>query len=152
MSSTGSATAFEICPRTSPRFTILMSLLHVLSMVAVISVVQAITLPGVIIISAAVLVSLYFSLRRQNQIHRILWQGENHWQLTMTDGRELGAEILGDSIVLPYLVVLNFRLPQQSMLHRRRSKVIFPDALSEDKFRQLRVCLRLMVNCNDQHE
>ncbi|GMR07134.1 MAG: hypothetical protein BMS9Abin26_0136 [Gammaproteobacteria bacterium] len=146
MSSTGSATAFEIYPRTSSRFTILMSLLHLLSLAAVVSVVQTITLPGVIIISAAVLASLYLNLLRQNRIQRILWQGDNRWQLTLTDGRELSAEILGDSIVLPYLVILNFRLPQQPMLHRRRSKVIFPDALSEEKFRQLRVCLRLMVN------
>lgn len=55
------------------------------------------------------------------------------------DGSELPGQILPDSVVTPFLTILNI-MPQGKT--RRRSIVIFPDSLDSERFRELRVLLK----------
>jgi len=59
--------------------------------------------------------------------------------LTLRGGRLLEGEVLHDSLVTPYISVLNV-LPQGARF--ARSVVIFPDSLDKESFRQLRVLLK----------
>ena len=59
--------------------------------------------------------------------------------LTLRNGEKLTGQILRDSLVTPYLTVLNV-LPQGA--RSARSVVILPDSLDAESFRQLRVRLK----------
>jgi len=59
--------------------------------------------------------------------------------LTTHSGKMLSGQILRDSLVTPYLTVLNI-LPQGARI--ARSVVILPDSLDAESFRQLRVWLK----------
>ncbi|MEQ1743167.1 MAG: protein YgfX [Candidatus Nitrotoga sp.] len=60
-------------------------------------------------------------------------------QLVARNGDQVTARVLADSLVTPYITVLNV-LPQGSYL--ARSVIILPDSLDAESFRQLRVWLR----------
>jgi toxin CptA len=60
-------------------------------------------------------------------------------QLVARNGDQVTARVLADSLVTPYITVLNV-LPQGSYL--TRSIIILPDSLDAESFRQLRVWLR----------
>ena len=59
--------------------------------------------------------------------------------LVARNGDKVTARVLADSLVTPYITVLNV-LPQGS--HLARSVIILPDSLDAESFRQLRVWLR----------
>jgi toxin CptA len=59
-------------------------------------------------------------------------------QLVARNGDQVTARVLADSLVTPYITVLNV-LPQGS--HLARSVIILPDSLDTESFRQLRVWL-----------
>ncbi|MCE9549866.1 MAG: hypothetical protein K8R50_02480 [Betaproteobacteria bacterium] len=59
--------------------------------------------------------------------------------LVARNGDQVTARVLADSLVTPYITVLNV-LPQGSYL--ARSVIILPDSLDTESFRQLRVWLR----------
>jgi toxin CptA len=59
--------------------------------------------------------------------------------LVARNGDQMTARVLVDSLVTPYITVLNV-LPQGSYL--ARSVIILPDSLDTESFRQLRVWLR----------
>lgn len=59
-------------------------------------------------------------------------------QLVARNGDQVTARVLADSLVTPYITVLNV-LPQGSNL--ARSVIILPDSLDAESFRQLRVWL-----------
>lgn len=59
--------------------------------------------------------------------------------LVARNGNQITARILADSLVTPFITVLNV-LPQGSYLARRI--IILPDSLDAESFRQLRVWLR----------
>ena len=67
--------------------------------------------------------------------------------LTTRGGEQLAGQILRDSLVTPFLTVLNV-LPQGA--HLARSVVILPDSLDAESFRQLRVCLKWGSNSKRQ--
>lgn len=58
--------------------------------------------------------------------------------LLLRNGYELTGQICGDTLVLPWLVVVNMK----DDLGVRRSVLLLPDSLSEEDFRRLRVQLR----------
>lgn len=60
-------------------------------------------------------------------------------QLVARNGDQVTARVLADSLITPYITVLNV-LPQGSNL--ARSVIILPDSLDAESFRQLRVWLR----------
>ncbi|MBI5436855.1 MAG: hypothetical protein HY937_07100 [Nitrosomonadales bacterium] len=59
--------------------------------------------------------------------------------LTTCGGEQLTGQMLRDSLVTPFITVLNV-LPQGA--HLARSVVILPDSLDAESFRQLRVWLK----------
>lgn len=64
---------------------------------------------------------------------------EDHAVLTLRGSDQLAGQVLRDSLVTPYITVLNF-LPQGARL--ARSVVILPDSMDAESFRQLRVWLK----------
>lgn len=64
---------------------------------------------------------------------------ESHIVLTARNGQELSGQLLSGSVVTPFMTLLRI-----SPLGARfaRSVVIFPDAISAESFRELRVALR----------
>ena len=67
--------------------------------------------------------------------------------LATRGGEQLAGQILRDSLVTPFLTILNI-LPQGVRL--ARSVVILPDSLDAESFRQLRVCLKWGSNPKPQ--
>lgn len=61
---------------------------------------------------------------------------KNEWRLIRKDGRHVEIIVREDSVVTPYLTVVNFEY------FRLRSLVILPDAVDAESYRQLRVRLR----------
>jgi hypothetical protein len=59
--------------------------------------------------------------------------------LVLRNGRHLPGRVSSDSLVTPYLVILNVVQKEQ---RRRRSLLISPDAMGVDSFRRLRVALK----------
>ena len=67
--------------------------------------------------------------------------------LTTRGGEQLAGQILRDSLVTPFLTILNI-LPQGARL--ARSVIILPDSLDAESFRQLRVWLKWGSNLKRQ--
>ncbi len=59
--------------------------------------------------------------------------------LVLRNGMHLRGRISADSLVTPYLLILNVALSEQ---RGERSLRIMPDAMGQDSFRRLRVALR----------
>lgn len=60
------------------------------------------------------------------------------WQLVLGRGQKINAKLQGSTLVLAWLVVLHFRVGLRAYF-----VPIFPDALSAQQFRRLRVYLRM---------
>ena len=61
---------------------------------------------------------------------------KNEWRLIRKDGRHIEIIVSEDSVVTPYLTIVNFEY------FWSRSLVILPDAVDAESYRQLRVRLR----------
>lgn len=91
-----------------------------------------------------VLLSLGYHLRREAWLSApsanvaLMLEGDQI-VLTTHAGEQLAGQILRDSLVTPYLTVLNV-LPEGARF--TRSVVILPDSLNAESFRQLRVRLK----------
>lgn len=59
--------------------------------------------------------------------------------LVLRDGRHLPYKVAADSLVTPYLVILNVESGER---RGRRQLLILPDAIGGESFRRLRVALR----------
>lgn len=59
--------------------------------------------------------------------------------LVLRDGRHLPCKVASDSLVTPYLVILNVESGER---RGRRHLLILPDAIGGESFRRLRVALR----------
>jgi len=59
--------------------------------------------------------------------------------LVLRNGRHLSGRILSDSLVTPYIAILNISLNDQ---RRVRSLLVLPDAMGADSYRRLRIALR----------
>jgi hypothetical protein len=59
--------------------------------------------------------------------------------LVLRNGRHLAGRVSSDSLVTPYIVILNVVLKEP---RRRRSLLISPDAMGVESFRRLRVALK----------
>lgn len=84
-------------------------------------------------------VRLHLSARHPQSLRRALWQGRDAgWIVDEGCGGWQEASLCTDSIVLGFLIVLNFRLVQGG----RRVMLITPGMLPAQTLRRLRVCLR----------
>lgn len=92
-----------------------------------------------------VLLSLGYQLWRKAWLHApssciaLALEEKGGVVLTTRNGNRLDGKIMRDSLVTPYLAVLNI-LPQDARL--THSVVILADSLDEESFRQLRVWLK----------
>ncbi len=59
--------------------------------------------------------------------------------LVLRNGQQLSGQVLDDTVVTPYIVILNVLLGEQS---GRRSLLILPDGMGKESFRLLRIALR----------
>lgn len=92
--------------------------------------------------------------------HGLLWMpwsyvalcvnSSNQLQLMRRDGKVLSVDVCGDSVVTPYLTVVNCREPDEKWFACLRAPqlVILPDMLDAESYRQLRVWLRWGRACD----
>jgi hypothetical protein len=96
-----------------------------------------------LVIMLSVILSLLLVFRRfysGSTFKWLQWDEQGIWVLCRHDGRQLDAELLPDSYVSPYLVILNLRCLDGT---RCPSQLLLPDSLDKETFRRLRVRLRL---------
>ena len=69
---------------------------------------------------------------------------KSQMQLIRQDGKQLEVTVLGNTVVTPYLTVLNCRHNQLTFAQRLFAQhiIIFPDAVDTEAYRRLRVYLR----------
>ena len=69
---------------------------------------------------------------------------KNQLQLTRKDGKQLEVSVQANSVVTPYLTILNSRIKEASFLQGLfvQHCIIFPDAVDAENYRKLRVWLR----------
>ncbi len=91
--------------------------------------------------------NLLYSLRRQGwqRIVSVQPRADGQWCLRSADGAEWGGQLLGDTYIATYLLILNFKLASG----RHRAVVLLPGAVTCESLRRLRVDL-LTKQC-DQH-
>lgn len=95
-------------------------------------------------LAPVILFSLWHHLRRDALLSEpssctalVLEKGE--MALTLRDGKSLAGRVSRDSVVTPFLTVLNI-MPGRGIFSR--SVIILPDSLDPESFRQLRVRLK----------
>lgn len=77
------------------------------------------------------------------RILRAEFISDDRWRICLASGWTGEAALLPTSLVVPGMMVLNFRLADRSLLRcRHRSVCLLPDSLSRDGARRLRVFLR----------
>ena len=72
-------------------------------------------------------------------------EGQREIVLVLRSGRHLSGRMLPDSLVTPYIVILNVAMKEQLL---KRSLLILPDAMGAESFRRLRIALRWGENAD----
>lgn len=73
-------------------------------------------------------------------VKKIEWKNDNEWSLEFTDNQRCEARLLGNSVSLPFLIILNFKLVEG---WRSQSVSLYKDSIDADVFRRLRVRLKI---------
>lgn len=143
MSSPGFADTLELAPRPSVRALALLFAVHAVTLVLLACALgfgRWLALGGV-----AVALS-WLRLRRHpvfgygpRALTRLTWHAAGGWTLRDGGGREWTAELRGNSLVLPWLLVLNFTLHGAG----RRTRTLLGDEIEPDLLRRLRARLAL---------
>ena len=68
---------------------------------------------------------------------RLTWHADGSWRVRDASGAEFEAELLGNSVLHDYILVLNFALKPGG----RRSRAVLGDELDDDLLRRLRARL-----------
>jgi len=76
-----------------------------------------------------------------DSITEVLARADGRWEVATRHHGCCPGELAHDSLVLPWLTVLNFKLSDG----RRRSVTIMPDNVETESFRRLRVRLRFLA-------
>jgi hypothetical protein len=141
MSSTGSGSTLDLRLRASPRALRWLAALHVVAVLLTIAA-KPPTWAGLGL--AVLFLASWASLRRHSAfgygaraLVRLLRHPDGSWTVESAAGVQTEAELLGDSVVQDWIVVLNFRLKDG----RQRSRVLLGDEADEDAFRRLRARL-----------
>jgi toxin CptA len=143
MSSTPFAATVELAPRPSVRALTLLFGLH-----AAVLVLLMIALPPgwPMAIGAVPMAVSWLTLRRHpvfgfgpRALTRLTWHVGGAWTIHDASGMALEAELQGDSLVLPYLLVLNFKVRGDG----RRTRALLGDELEPEPLRRLRARLSI---------
>ena len=70
-------------------------------------------------------------------ITQLSYTKEQGFSLTQRNQKTLHAELLTNSYLSPYLVILNFRIKANKQ--KKRTILILPDMVSKEEFRHLRI-------------
>jgi toxin CptA len=128
--------------KPSPRFTLCLLGMHALGALVVYATEMPLAVRVAIIILFAVSLS-YHLLRDEFLLLPDSWRDvsldRGFVQVVVRDGSSFRAQVDGTTIVSPYLIVFRVKMDGFRSLV---SRVIFPDALDADEFRQLCVDLR----------
>ena len=73
----------------------------------------------------------------------IRWQEGNCWWLRYHDGKEHEAKLAGDSLSLPFLIVLNFKLINSNA---KQTVCLYKDSVSDGVHRRLRARLKTQAD------
>lgn len=127
--------------KSSPRFALLLLLLHMVTAITVYVTAE----PAVAKVAAILLIMLslvYYLARDVLLILPASWReislGQSGVSVIHRDGSSFFAQIAHTTIVSPYCILLRAKLAGHRLLV---SRIIFPDALNENEFREL--CVRL---------
>lgn len=129
--------------RPSRTFAVLLFLLCAASLVPL--WLMPVMRPAVIALTVVILygvghcLTLDASLRREHSCVAFRLEDSEEIVLVLRNGKHLSGRLSPDCLVTPHFVILNVVLSDQ---HGKRSLRIFPDAMSVDSFRRLRVALR----------
>jgi hypothetical protein len=85
---------------------------------------------------------LHVVRRHPQAIRSLSWGEGRRCRLRQASGREVETALAPQAVVLSWLTVLRFSGPG----HRRRYLVLLPDMLDPDRFRQLRVRLKIELS------
>jgi len=90
------------------------------------------------VLSLILLLSISFKLLISHTSHKLHWLADGSWQVSKND--ESNKAVLSQgSVVTPYFASLNFELENK----RKETVLIFKDNIDPEKFRQLRVRLKV---------
>jgi toxin CptA len=100
-------------------------------------------LAGLLILTAMLAtlhaLALHALLLRPSSIVRIEVTASGEMRCMLRSGEMFAATVLSSSTVMPWLTVLNLKLPGKRLA---RHVILLPDALDANEFRRLRVWLR----------
>ncbi|GHU33323.1 hypothetical protein AGMMS50256_25040 [Betaproteobacteria bacterium] len=102
-------------------------------------------LPLRIALLIALAVSLLYALR-PSRIVSLRFHGNGVLECALSNGTRLPASLLSDTTVFSWLVVLRLRVEGEK---GKISLPLFPDHMSREEFRLLRLCLRWGVNSSN---
>ncbi len=129
--------------RPSRRFVLLLAILCILSLLILgnLARLQYLVVGSMLAISGALIYVLMrdASLQLRHSCVAIRLEDEDKIVLVLRDGRHLSGRLLQNSLVTPYMVLLNIVLAER---RERRSLLILPDGMKTEAFRRLRVALR----------
>jgi toxin CptA len=133
----------RVKPKPSPFLGLIFSIIHFGAVLIVLII--AIPFWLALILSLIAVASGAHAIRRHamhvtdDAIELAIMEANGDWYVKQKSGKESSAQLIGDSFVSLYLVVLNFQLETG----KRSSLILIPGMLSEDEFRQLRIRLKL---------
>ncbi len=136
------AAVLQYTVKPSMRLAVALLLLHVIA--AIVVCVTVMPLPVKQVMLLIIFLSLSYCLARDVLLllpdsWRYIAPDQNSVSVIARDGSSLLGQVANKTVVSPYFVVLRVRLE----VHRRLvSRVIFPDALNADEFRELCVSLK----------
>lgn len=94
-----------------------------------------------------VVVDFIIQLKRSNQIFYIRQHSVNGWQVAYKEGKFKFIELLHSTVISSIIIVLHFKLEN----NQKRTIIICNDSLSRDKYRKLKVALKIS-NLDNKNE
>ena len=129
--------------RPSRSLALLFVLLCVLSLVSIwmlpLPVAGLLVLTLIVLCWAAYYLLLDANLSRGRSCVAFRLEGQDEIVLVLRSGTHLSGRVSADSLVTPFLVILNVALKER---RGRRSLLVMPDTMGAESFRHLRVALK----------
>ena len=140
-SSVKSAPSLHLIIERSPALARLLVAIHSLALIAALA--NPLDVMFKLLLVGAILTSFAHHRRTSNRVHGLSLAAGGDWEVLM-DGQAIPGRLEADTLVTPWIVILNLKLPS-----RRLALPIFRDAVDPESFRQLRVYLKLLRPGND---
>lgn len=86
------------------------------------------------------MISFLYYLTQDGKIISLQCDKKTEWVLRFSHADSEPAILLGSSVMLSHLMILHFKLPDNS---KQKTIVLFSDGFSREEFRALRRCVRM---------